>query len=225
VVSSFRNLLHHHVHQSAPGPASTFWTGLGAVRTDAFCRIGGFGEEKEIEGVEDVELGMRLSAAGESILLDPGIQGTHLKRWTVRSMIRTDIFSRGVPWTRILLRDRRSSTALNLGWRHRLSALASLVFVVAAVLVMPSVALGDLVPPFIAAGALALLVGLNWRFYVLLLRRRGPLEALAGVLLHVVHHFASVVSLLVGVALHLRDRRRARRAGRAETEDAIASLV
>src|SRR5262245_11256782 len=28
-VSSFRNLLHHHVHHSAPGAASTFWTGLG----------------------------------------------------------------------------------------------------------------------------------------------------------------------------------------------------
>jgi len=36
VVSAFRNLLHHHVHHSAPGPAMTFWTGLGAVRREAF---------------------------------------------------------------------------------------------------------------------------------------------------------------------------------------------
>ena len=38
VASRFRNLLHHQVHQSAPGPASTFWTGLGAVRRDAFAQ-------------------------------------------------------------------------------------------------------------------------------------------------------------------------------------------
>ena len=31
-VSEFRNLLHHHVHHQSPGPATTFWTGIGAVR-------------------------------------------------------------------------------------------------------------------------------------------------------------------------------------------------
>ena len=40
VVSGFRNLLHHHVHQNAPGLATTFWTGLGAVRKDAFESVG-----------------------------------------------------------------------------------------------------------------------------------------------------------------------------------------
>ena len=37
-VSRFRNLLHHHVHVSSPGPAETFWAGLGAVRRDALRR-------------------------------------------------------------------------------------------------------------------------------------------------------------------------------------------
>ena len=32
VISEFRNLLHHHVHQRGAGPAETFWTGLGAIR-------------------------------------------------------------------------------------------------------------------------------------------------------------------------------------------------
>src|SRR5215217_3961322 len=31
-VSTFRNMLHHYVHHSSPGPATTFWAGLGAVR-------------------------------------------------------------------------------------------------------------------------------------------------------------------------------------------------
>ena len=37
-VSRFRNLLHHHVHASSPGPAETFWAGLGAVRREALRR-------------------------------------------------------------------------------------------------------------------------------------------------------------------------------------------
>ena len=31
-VSRYKNLLHHYVHQTARREASTFWTGLGAVR-------------------------------------------------------------------------------------------------------------------------------------------------------------------------------------------------
>ena len=85
VVSVFRNLLHHHVHQSAAGPATTFWGGIGAVRRDAFERVGGFDQERFAEpSVEDIELGMRLTAAGAHILLDPDVQGKHLKRWTLR---------------------------------------------------------------------------------------------------------------------------------------------
>src|SRR5207245_4783878 len=135
VTSAFRNLLHYHVHQDAAGPATTFWTGLGAIRHEAFDDVGGFDES--IEFMEDVDLGMRLSDAGHSIVLDPTVQGKHLKRWTVWSMIRTDIFGRGVPWVRILLSHRRSSTALNLGWRHRLSALTVLLALAAIALRNP----------------------------------------------------------------------------------------
>ncbi|MGH7896935.1 MAG: acetone carboxylase subunit gamma, partial [Candidatus Binatia bacterium] len=40
--SRFRNLLHRHVHQEGAGPATTFWAGLGAIRREAFERVGGF---------------------------------------------------------------------------------------------------------------------------------------------------------------------------------------
>jgi GT2 family glycosyltransferase len=217
VASRFRNLLHYHVHQNSPGPASTFWTGLGAVRREAFCDVGGFDEE--IEFMEDVDLGMRMSAAGAAIVLDPRIQGTHLKRWTVWSMIRTDVVARGVPWIRILLRHRRATTTLNLGWRHRLSSFAAVSILVAIVLLQPLIVLA----------ALMLLVTLNWRFYALLVHRRGPFEAAGGVVLHVLHHLACVVSIPIGVALHLRDSRRERRAqasdGVSGVEDSVASPV
>ena len=56
-VAAFRNLLHHHVHHRGAGPASTFWSGLGAIRRDAFLAVGGFdGERFPHPSVEDVDL-------------------------------------------------------------------------------------------------------------------------------------------------------------------------
>ncbi len=71
MVSEFRNLLHHHVHHEAPGPASTFWTGLGAIRRDAFEQVGGFDAVRSEPSLEDVDLGVRLAATRARIELDP----------------------------------------------------------------------------------------------------------------------------------------------------------
>jgi glycosyltransferase involved in cell wall biosynthesis len=191
-VSAFRNLLHHHVHQQSGGEARTFWAGLGAIRRDAFVRAGGFVEHP----VEDIELGMRLSADGARIRLDPEIQGTHLKRWTLRSMIRTDLFVRGIPWVGLLLRHRSAGAALNLGWRHRLSALACLGVLVGLVLWNP----------WVAGGAVVALVALNLPFYALLFRKAGPLRALAGIGLHFVHHLVGIAALPLGMLTYLHRR-------------------
>ena len=197
-VAAFRNLLHHHVHQGAAGPARTFWSGLGAVRRDAFLAVGGFDEHRfTVPSVEDIDLGARLVARGARIVLDPRIQGTHLKAWTLRSMVVTDFARRGVPWVALQLRHGAAgSTALNLGWRHRVSALACLTGVLALAGRRPAA----------AGAALAVLIGLNRDFYRLLARRRGPGEALLGVGLHVVHHLTAVASVPFGVARHLRER-------------------
>ena len=107
-VSRFRNLLHHHVHASSPGPAETFWAGLGAVRREALERAGGFDAERFPEAaIEDVELGMRLRRAGAAIVLDPEVRGTHLKRWSLRSMVDTDLRRRGAPVDAPAARARR----------------------------------------------------------------------------------------------------------------------
>ena len=197
-VSGFRNLLHHHVHQSGAGPAETFWAGLGALRRDAFIRAGGFDEARyAVPSIEDVELGLRLARDGARIVLDPDVQGTHLKRWTLGEMVRTDLFQRGIPWVELLLRGGGGSAALNLGWRHRLSALAA-VGVAGGVVGRR---------PLVAASSLGALLALNQDFYALLLRKRGPAQAAAGVGLHVVHHLTSVAAVPAGIAAHLLERR------------------
>jgi GT2 family glycosyltransferase len=189
-VSAFRNLLHHHIHHDGAGPAETFWTGLGAVRRDAFLAVGGFDEARfPHPSVEDVDLGDRLVGRGYRILLEPAIQGTHLKRWTLRSMVWTDLVRRGVPWVALQVANRRLSSALNLGWRHRASALACVTTLAAAVSRRTAV----------AGGALGAVVVLNRSFYALLARRRGPLDAVLGVALHGLHHLVGVVAVPVGL--------------------------
>ena len=189
-VSGFRNLLHHHVHQSGAGQAQTFWAGLGAVRRDAFLAAGGFDEIRYPDpSIEDIELGMRLADAGGRIELDPGLQGKHLKGWTLAEATWTDLARRGAPWSRLLWERGRASDDLNLGWRHRASAAASLIGLAALVARRPAPA---------TAAALTLLA-LNRSFYGLLLRRRGPVEAVAGVGLHALHHAVGAVSVPVGL--------------------------
>jgi GT2 family glycosyltransferase len=190
-VSGFRNLLHHHVHQQAGGPAETFWAGLGAIRRQAFFEVGGFDQSRFSQAsIEDVELGMRLVANGARIRLDPEIQGTHLKRWTLLGMLHTDFARRGVPWVALLLRSRTVPRHLNLGWTHRLSAVASLLALFAVVRRRPR----------LLVGAALALVGLNRSLYVLVLRRLGPGGAVAGIGVHVLHHLAATASVAAGVA-------------------------
>jgi GT2 family glycosyltransferase len=193
VVSAFRNLLHHHVHSEGAGEADTFWAGLGALRREAFDAVGGFDERYEHPSVEDVELGVRLADRGFRVRLDPAIRGTHLKRWTLGAMVKTDVLRRGIPWIVLLLERRRAPTSLNLGWRHRLSAAASVAGALALLRGRPKAALGT-------AGVL---VVLNGRFYALVTRRRGPAAGAAAVGLHALHHLCGAASIPAGAAVYL----------------------
>ncbi|HZN96594.1 MAG TPA: glycosyltransferase family 2 protein [Gemmatimonadales bacterium] len=104
LVSQYRNLLHRYVHQRDAGDAVTFWAGCGAVRAGVFAGCGGFDESKYVQAsVEDIDLGYRMTALGHRILLRPEIQATHLKQWTLFSMVVTDVLRRGIPWLRLLL--------------------------------------------------------------------------------------------------------------------------
>jgi GT2 family glycosyltransferase len=197
IVSDFRNLLHHHVHQEGAGAATTFWAGLGAIRRDVFLALGGFDEQRFPKpSVEDIELGMRLHAQGGRIVLDPGIQGKHLKHWTLASMVKTDLLRRGVPWLRLVFENHPGSTALNLGWRHRIGTAASLLLLFGLVQRERR----------LVGGSLALLIVLDRRFYSLLLRRRGPGFVALGLPLHVIHRLTSAAAVPIAIKNHLGGR-------------------
>ncbi|MFM9103119.1 MAG: glycosyltransferase family 2 protein, partial [Cyanobium sp.] len=178
LVSRFRNLLHHHTHTSHPGPASTFWAGCGAVRRESFLALGGFDAKAYRQPcIEDIEFGLRLHDAGGRILLDPAIQGTHHKRWTLSLMLRTDIQQRAIPWSQLLLRRRQLPATLNLSTSARLSAAASLL--------IPVALMAGTITPWregasrVLAVSRALILLLN-RPFLALLWHRGGIRLAAG---------------------------------------------
>lgn len=123
-LSQYKNLFHHFVHQQANEEAATFWAGCGAVRREVFLALGGFDVQRYPRPcIEDIELGYRLRAAGYQIALNKQIQVKHLKRWTLRGMIRTDVIDRGIPWTLLILQHRALPNDLNLRTSQRASAL------------------------------------------------------------------------------------------------------
>ncbi len=197
LVSAFRNLLHHHVHHSAAGPATTFWTGLGAIRRSTFVAVGGLDET--LRFLEDIELGARLQEAGATIELDPRLAGGHLKGYTLLEMVRTDLLERGVPWVRLILSGRASARALNAGVHHRIGAGLVLAGLTAAAARRPA--------PAASFGAAFLM--LNRDFHALLRRRLGWRGALAGPPLHALHLAMSSLAVPLGIASHLLRQDRA----------------
>ena len=171
LVSQYRNLLHHFVHQNGNPDASTFWAGCGAIRKEVFERVGGFDYRRfPRPSIEDIELGYRLKALGCLILLDKELQATHLKRWTFYSMIRTDIVCRAVPWSRLILQTRNLPDDLNLKVGQRASFV--LAVFACAFLVLSGVRL-----EWLGASSAAILgvVGLNRNLYGFFFQRRGVL--------------------------------------------------
>ncbi len=79
--------------------------------------------------MEDVELGYRLRKAGHRIKLCKSLQVKHLKRWDVVSMLKADIFQRALPWTEIILRERKCINDLNTGMSGRASVIVTFVLV------------------------------------------------------------------------------------------------
>jgi GT2 family glycosyltransferase len=203
LVSQYRNLLHHFVHQRGAPEAFSFWAGCGAVRRAVFEHVGGFDPRPIRRDIEDIELGYRVHAAGYRILLDREIQGTHLKRWTLRSMLWTDLMRRAVPWTRLILASGAAPRDLNLGRAQRWSV-ALVGSACAAFLLAPwrPALLG------LTAVALTVVLVLNRELYAFLGRARGPRFAVACMPLHALYFVCSGLGFLYvwsGVAL-ARDR-------------------
>jgi len=200
-VSQYKNLAHSFIHQSSATVAQTFWAGFGAVRRSAFEAVGGFDERFTRPSVEDIDLGYRLTAAGFVVRLDPSLRACHLKRWTIASMVASDIRDRGVPWTQLILRGGRFNNDLNLKSRYR-----ACVVLAYAALAISALAIYEPLMLLAIPVLIATLVLLSRRYYRYFYRQRGLWFALRVVPLHYLYHLYNGLSFAVGTVLYYLSR-------------------
>jgi glycosyltransferase involved in cell wall biosynthesis len=197
-LSQYKNLLHHYVHQTAAEDASTFWAGCGAIRRDIFLSVGGFDERYDQPCIEDIELGYRLKRAGYTIRVCKTLQGKHLKRWGMVSLLKTDFFQRALPWTELILQDRKLVNDLNLNYSSRASVV--MVYGVLGTLVGAVWRLEFLL--ISAALALSLLV-LNAPLYRFFWRKRGLPFTLQAIPWHWLYYIYSGAAFAIGIGRRL----------------------
>ena len=193
-LSQYKNLFHHYVHQISREEASTFWSGCGAIRRNVFLELGGFNKAYRKPCIEDIELGYRMKQAGYRIRLSKELQVKHLKRWNIRSLLKSDFFDRALPWTELILRDRGFLNDLNLRVSSRLSVMLAYGFLAASI--------GGYWWPwsFAAAGASALLlIIINMPMYRFFLRKRGFCFMIGTIPWHWFYYFYSGLAFAIGL--------------------------
>ena len=193
VVSQYKNLSHHYVHQHSEENAATFWGACGAVRRDVFLSLGGFDEGYRRPCVEDIEFGYRLRAAHYPIRLIKTLQVKHLKQWSLMSLLKSDIIDRGLPWTELILRYRRFNNDLNLRHSDRVS-------VVLTWLMLLSVIAGLALPylQIVTVCIISLLLVLNRSLYKFFIEQRGIAFTTAAVGLHWLSFLYSGAAFVIG---------------------------
>ena len=192
-LSQYKNLQHHYVHQISNPEAATFWSGLGAIRRGVFLELGGFDDKKfDTPSIEDIELGFRLRRSGHRIILDRTIQAKHLKKWSPVSHLRTEIFWRALPWSKLILETKGMINDMNLRVRDRVSA----IFVALIIVLTPFVLFFPALVPLI----LAFLVGiayLNWGILRFFAAKRGIFFAVKAFFWQLLYFFYSGATFVV----------------------------
>jgi glycosyltransferase involved in cell wall biosynthesis len=198
--AKYANLRHHYFHQVSSRDASTFWTGFGAVRRNAFLAVSGFDRKYDRPSIEDVELGTRLIAAGDRIRLVPLAQATHHKNWTLRQLWQTDILQRALPWSELVCSGLIDPSALNTSREEKIRAvLAHMVWIGLLARLLATV------PATLPVALLVGYLGMNLGIYRLFWKSGGYMVLLLGVVLHWLYHlYASATFSIVKARFVMR---------------------
>jgi glycosyltransferase involved in cell wall biosynthesis len=205
-LSQYKNLFHHYIHQISREETGSFWAGCGAIRKDVFFTTGGFNETMYSHpSIEDIELGMRLQKRQLEVRLKKDIQVKHWKRWTISSLLKSDIFDRAIPWTRLIVQSGKIPNDLNLQSSHRISALLVGVLFLGLMLLV----LSPVWQPWAwywTAGTVALilfaLIILNRRVYGFFFQHRGGLFTVGAVFWHLFYYFYSSLAFVAGTVYY-----------------------
>jgi glycosyltransferase involved in cell wall biosynthesis len=197
-IAQYKNLFHYYVHQNSHEEASTFWTGCGVIKRSQFLALGGFDLQRyRRPAIEDIDLGYRLKQAGGRIRLAKQVQVKHLKAWTLTTLLKSDIFDRGIPWTQLILKDRAFMTDLNLQTHNRVSVVA--VYGLLSAVLVSFVQIQGL---FFALGLATLLLWLNRELYRFFYHQRGWRFALRVIPLHWLYYLYNAIAFGCGLLLY-----------------------
>ena len=189
VVSTYRNLLHHYMHQRYDGLASTFWAGLGAVRRDTFMAVGGFDARALPRPVRG---GHRTGSSPPCPRLPHRARSEH-PGGASQEVVASAHGRHRFPASRRAV-DRAAARAWpGGGTPEREQASPPERRLLAGAVGAASAGRRGL-----TAILTMLFLRLNVKFYALLLRRAGPRTAIVGIGLHIVHNVTALAAAPVG---------------------------
>jgi cellulose synthase/poly-beta-1,6-N-acetylglucosamine synthase-like glycosyltransferase len=197
LLSQYKNLLHHYVHQQASEEGFTFWGACGVIRRHVFLEREGFDERYRQPCIEDIELGYRLKAAGHRIRVCKELQVKHWKRWDGASLLRTDFCQRALPWTALILETRRLENGLNTSRASRARVVLACV--------LPAVFVGACWwPPALALAALltSALLALDAPLLRFFQKKHGLWFAVRTIPWHWFSHVYCGLAFALGLARH-----------------------
>jgi len=197
VLSQFRNLFHHFIHQNSDPNAKTFWAGCGAISREQFLKSQGFNEQLYPQpSIEDIELGIRISKKGYKIMLDKELQVKHLKQWRWQNWLKTDILNRAYPWSKLIIEDGLITSDLNLKFSYRLSSFLAILFFLSIILILLDTAsiLRTGFFSYLLIFSIFLMISiiiLNFNVYKFFFEKRGVTFMLISIPLHFVYYIYS----------------------------------
>jgi GT2 family glycosyltransferase len=171
-----------------------FYTYCAAVKKEIFDAAGGFDESWTRATFEDVEFGMRITAAGHQILLNKTIKVTHYNHFNLKRFTN-NYFFKSRELTKLLLSNQKLSMN-NEGWTNRKNKVSLL----AGLLLVPAL-LASLLWPYLAVlffMALVVFIGLNFDFYKFIFINR-PTSLFVSFFLNLFVQIISAFGIVVGM--------------------------
>lgn len=114
--TAYKNLWIRYSYLCSMPSIDWIFGAVSAIRKDVFSMADGFKNELAVKaGIDDLELGKRLNKMNYHIILNPNVEGQHLKQFTLRSLLRND-FARSEWFVLLAWELREFHSSLNKGF-------------------------------------------------------------------------------------------------------------
>ncbi|MGA1840871.1 MAG: glycosyltransferase [bacterium] len=202
-LSIYKNLFHNYYHQTSNKLTSTFFTACSAVRKDVFDKIGGF-EDRKGAKVEDIELGYKMFKEKHLIFLNSNMQVVHCKKYTFLNLIKSDLFYRAIPWTKLICKSKMFNNDLNTRYESILSVILVYLLIFCLLfgvfLSWKSMALLFCVLVFLSF----FLININiFKFF---LKRTDIIFSIRSFFMLMIYYFYCGIGFLIGTSSYLIDK-------------------